>query len=80
MNATGDGGMIVEKEDLYGIGVGINKSLFTVVLKGLRAGLGRIGNDVVGDLQAVDIGLIFLKTAEGTADRVGSKTEYGEKQ
>src|SRR5580692_5315418 len=72
--------MIVEKEDLNGIGVGVNESLFAIVLEGLCAGLGGIGNDVVGDFQAVDIGLILLKTAEGAADGIGSKTEYGEEQ
>ena len=45
VDAAGDGGMIVEEKDLYGIGVGVDKCSFTVVLEGLRAGLAGIGNE-----------------------------------
>src|SRR5260370_38259979 len=80
MDAGGGGGMVVEKKNLYWIGVGINKGVFAVVLEGLGTGLAGIGNDAVGDFQAVDIGLILLIAAEGAAERLGNETEYREKQ
>jgi len=46
----------------------------------LCAGLGGIGNDAVCDFEAVHVGLIFLITAEGAADGIGSEAEYREKQ
>src|SRR5216684_3978203 len=80
MDAAGDGRMVVEKKNLYWIGVGINKGIFAVVLEGLGTGLAGIGNDTVGDFQAVDVGLILLIAAEGAAERIGNETEYREKQ
>src|SRR5438876_5374683 len=80
VDAAGDGRMVVEKNYLNGIGVGVNKSSFAVVLKGFRAGLAGVGDDAVGDFQAVDVGLILLVAAEGAAEGIGNETEYREKQ
>ena len=80
MDAACDCWMVVEKEDLYGIWVGVDKSGFAVVLEGLRAGLPRIGNDVVSDFQAVDVGLILLITAEGASKSIGSEAENCDEQ
>src|SRR5271169_1029326 len=44
VDAAGDRRMVVEKKDLDGIGVGVDKSGFAVVLEGLRAGLAGIGD------------------------------------
>jgi len=75
-----NGRMVVEKKNLYWIGVGVNKGGFAEVLEGLRAGLAGIGNDAAGHFQAVDVGLILLIPAEGAAEGIGCETEYGEKQ
>src|SRR5258708_2918164 len=80
VDAAGDGRMVVEKKNLYGIRVGVNKGSFAVVLKGLRTGLTGIGNDAVGDFQAVDVGLILLIAAERAAEGIGNETEYRKKQ
>lgn len=72
--------MIEEEENLERIGVWVNENSFAVNLEGMRASLAWIGNDTVGNFQAVDVGLIFLKAAEGAAKYIGNETENSDEQ
>src|SRR6202140_504842 len=74
VDAIRNGGMIIEKKDLYGIGLGINKNGFAEDLERVRAGLAGIGNDAVGDFQAVDVSLILLISAKGAAESICNET------
>jgi len=72
---------VIEKEkNVYWIRVGVNENGFTVNLEGAREGLAWFRDDAARDLEAIDIGLMFLKTAKSVADGVGGEAEKSEKQ
>ena len=75
MDAVGNGGVIEEKEDVDGVGVGINEHGFSVNLEGTREGLAGIRDEAVADFETVNIGLVLLKAAESIAESTGSETE-----
>src|SRR2546422_9634384 len=60
--------------------VGVNENGFPVHLEGTREGLTGVGNDAVGNFEAVDIGLVLLIAAESIADGARRKTEHSEQQ
>jgi len=80
VDAVGDGRMI--EEDVDRIGVRIDENGFAVNLEGTCEGLAGIANYAVGDLEAIDIGLMLLITAEvfpiaSAANRRESKARGG---
>src|SRR3982074_959528 len=80
MDAVADGRVIEEEEDVDRIGVGIDENSLAVDLERTRKSLAGVGNDAVGDFEAIDIGLGLLITAESMAEAVRRKTEEREKK
>src|SRR5947209_5476646 len=79
-NAIRNGGVIEEQKHVHGIRIGVDEDGFAVDLEGARKGLTCVRNNAMGNFQAVHIGLVLLRTAEGIADGVGCKTEESNEQ
>ena len=80
MDAVGDGGVIVEKKDINGIGVGVDENVLAPNLELVRGGLARVGKDAVSDFETVDIGLILYKAAESIGDGIGKESKNGDQE
>src|SRR5215468_7086054 len=80
MDAVFDRRVIEEQKDVHGIGIGIDEDLFAEHLEGRGAFLAGVGDDVVRDFEAVDVGLVLLITAIGVADSVCGKSKKSDEQ
>src|SRR5215469_5829068 len=80
MDAVGNGWVIEEEKNINGIGVGVDEHGFSINLERTRKGLTGIGHETVGHLEAVNVRLMFLKTANRIAGGVCRETEKGDEQ
>ncbi len=70
--------MIIEKEYVHRIRLGITETNFSGDLEVVCRGLAGIRHNAVGDLKGIDIRLVFEVAAYGVSSDVGDKSENSE--
>ena len=71
------GGVFILPELDEGVGIRIFEPGFAQMVEGGDGGLLRVGDDAVNSFLTVDVGLVFVVTAEGVADRLEQETGDG---
>ena len=80
MDTIGHRGMVEEDYDIKAIGIRFDENGLPIFLKGMRAGLSRVGKNAVGDFQTVNVRLIFRKAGEGALGGFAKDAENTDEQ
>ena len=72
--------MVEEKDDVDGIGMGIDEDFFAKFLEGNGASLTGVRDDAVRYFEAVNVGLVFLIATEGIQNSSTGKPEQRNEQ
>src|SRR5882724_612363 len=80
MHSVSDGWMIEKQKYIRGIWIRIDENRFSILLKGDRRRLSRIGEDPMCDLQAINVCLILHIAAESVRRHHRGKSIQCEQQ